>query len=482
MSNFSKMALSRRTALKLAGAAAVSAGWGTPTRADAARQLDIVSRVLDVKGKPAKVFGIVNDLGKPGLDLQFGTAFDVMLRNGIAEETIIHWHGLNPPANLDGVALGATSFLKPGEQRPYVFDLPKTGTHWMHSHRGLQEQHLLAAPLIVRETKEPLFDEQEHVVIVHDFTFRDPREILEELKSGGGAHAEHAMKGMDMSKMPGMKMDGMKMGAMGNDVTFDAMLANDRTLDDPELVQAEKGGRFRLRIINACAASNLWIDLGTIEGELIAVDGNAVYPVKGSKFPLGVAQRADIRLALPMGSGAFPVLFQSEGATLRAGLFLKTADGAVTKVADQGEAGDAIDFSFEARLKAVGVQPDEPVIRTEMLMLGGGGADYVWTLNGKSTMHDALFSVREGERIDLVMHNMTSMSHPMHLHGHYFKVVDINGVTVDGALRDTILVPPGNRVTVRFDADNPGTWPLHCHHLYHMNAGMMGAINYVSAA
>jgi FtsP/CotA-like multicopper oxidase with cupredoxin domain len=68
------------------------------------------------------------------------------------------------------------------------------------------------------------------------------------------------------------------------------------------------------------------------------------------------------------------------------------------------------------------------------------------------------------------------------MHGHYFKVVALNDRRIDGALRDTVLVPPGESVTIRFDADNPGNWAFHCHHLYHMNSGMMGAIRYSSAA
>jgi FtsP/CotA-like multicopper oxidase with cupredoxin domain len=70
----------------------------------------------------------------------------------------------------------------------------------------------------------------------------------------------------------------------------------------------------------------------------------------------------------------------------------------------------------------------------------------------------------------------------MHLHGHYFKVVAIDGQRIRGAIRDTVLVPPGSAVTIMFDALNPGTWAFHCHHLYHMNAGMMGTIAYSSAA
>ena len=115
-------------------------------------------------------------------------------------------------------------------------------------------------------------------------------------------------------------------------------------------------------------------------------------------------------------------------------------------------------------------------------MLTGGGADYVWGLNGKSMMHDTMFTVRQGERIAVMMHNMTGMAHPMHLHGHYFKVVAIGNTRIDGAIRDSVLVPPGETVTVTFDADNPGTWAFHCHHAYHMNAGMMGTITYSSAA
>lgn len=66
----------------------------------------------------------------------------------------------------------------------------------------------------------------------------------------------------------------------------------------------------------------------------------------------------------------------------------------------------------------------------------------------------------------------------MHLHGHHFQVVDINGTKLSGALRDTVHIPPMASVTIAFDADNPGRWPLHCHHLYHMAAGMMSFVAY----
>jgi FtsP/CotA-like multicopper oxidase with cupredoxin domain len=68
---------------------------------------------------------------------------------------------------------------------------------------------------------------------------------------------------------------------------------------------------------------------------------------------------------------------------------------------------------------------------------------------------------------------MSMMAHPMHLHGHDFQVVAINGRRFSGALRDTVLVPPMQTLTIAFDAGKPGHWPFHCHHLYHMVSGMM---------
>jgi FtsP/CotA-like multicopper oxidase with cupredoxin domain len=448
------------------------------------------SRVLEVKGKAAKVYGLTVNGSSSGLYTRFGKDFAANVVNQIDADTLIHWHGLTPPSGQDGVPGLSGPMLAPGESRQFSFKNRRTGTHWMHSHVGLQEQNLLAAPLIVAEDGEALVDEQEHVVMLHDFTFRDPSEILAELQGGGGAHAMHGAAAADPHAGHKTKTDphaGHNMQAVEgmphlNDVVFDAILANDRTLTDPEIVSAEKGGRFRLRIINGAAASNMWIDLGELEGQLIAVDGNSIRPISGKRFPIAVAQRADVRLSLPSGSGAWPILFRVEGSDMRAGIVLKAGDGAINKVSEKGEAAPPLDLSLEPRLVSIAELPDNPVARTEVIMLTGGDNGYNWGFNGTPMMHETLFRVREGERYEIVMHNMTNMPHPMHLHGHYFKVVEIDGKRFNGALRDTVLVPTGSRVSIQFDADNPGTWAFHCHHLYHMNSGMMAAVSYADAA
>jgi FtsP/CotA-like multicopper oxidase with cupredoxin domain len=471
--------MDRRRFLALSGSTLVapSAFSNSPS----SQSIVIDSRTLDVNGKAAKVYGITVDGKTGGLFTRYGPDFAARVTNQTEQPTLMHWHGLIPPMVQDGVA-GPS--IAPGETCDFNFPNTRTGTHWMHSHMGLQEQQLLATPLIVAEAGASLVDEQEHVVMLHDFTFRDPQEILAELQGGGGLHAGHAMPSANTADPHA----GHNMAAetpamtMASDIAFDAMLANDRTLNDPEIVKAEKAGRFRLRIINGAAASNIWIELGALQGELIAVDGNSIRPLRGNRFPLAIAQRADVRLALPAGAGHYPIFFTVEGSTMRSGIVLQAGDATITKYSDRGDSAALLDLSLEPYLRSIAELPDNPVSRTDIVMLTGGDAGYNWGFNGKTMMHDTLLTVRQGERYEMIMHNMTTMSHPMHLHGHYFRVVDVNGQRFKGAIRDVILVPPGDRVTIQFDADNPGSWAFHCHHLYHMNSGMMASLTYSSAA
>jgi FtsP/CotA-like multicopper oxidase with cupredoxin domain len=107
-------------------------------------------------------------------------------------------------------------------------------------------------------------------------------------------------------------------------------------------------------------------------------------------------------------------------------------------------------------------------------------AGYAWSINGVSWSKDvAPLPVAKGERVEMAMINRTPMPHPMHLHGHEAQVVEIDGRRFAGAVRDTVLVPPGRRVVFAFDANNPGLWAFHCHLLYHLEAGMFTTFRYV---
>ena len=106
-------------------------------------------------------------------------------------------------------------------------------------------------------------------------------------------------------------------------------------------------------------------------------------------------------------------------------------------------------------------------------------ATYLWSLNGVTAENHTPLEIAEGERVEIVFRNKTMMSHPMHLHGHAFQVVEIDGQRFSGARRDTIQVPGnGAQVTIAFEADNPGNWAMHCHNLYHAKAGMLTTLRY----
>jgi FtsP/CotA-like multicopper oxidase with cupredoxin domain len=275
--------------------------------------------------------------------------------------------------------------------------------------------------------------------------------------------------------MAGMEMD-------LNDVEFDAYLANDRTLADPDVVRVAPGGRLRLRIINAAASTNFWLGLGGLEGSLIAVDGLPVEPVAGKRFPIAIAQRLDIRLTLPAGQGAYPIMAHREGDTARTGIVLATPAAQVKHLADRAEhMAPALGLDLERRLAASRPLAPKPADRTHRVDLTGSMMGYAWGLNGVAYGEHAPLELRAGERVEIAFNNRTMMAHPMHMHGVPFQVVEIDGERFSGALRDTVLVPPhGGRVTVAFDATNAGNWVMHCHNLYHMAAGMMTTLTYVA--
>jgi FtsP/CotA-like multicopper oxidase with cupredoxin domain len=502
--------ISRRGFLATSAAATVAPLLpGSALSQVAALSLTAGTRTIDIDGRAATVYGLTNQSGGSGLVLDPGQRFRVDLTNTLDIETIIHWHGQMPPNVQDGVPDLPMPKLATGETRSYDY-APQPGTHWMHSHIPVQEMQLLAAPLIVRTAEEAAADRQEVVMFLHDFSFTPPEEVLEQI-TGGIAHGmdhsapmrmgdmadmDHSamegmgdMAGMDHSAMEGMGdmagMDHSAMEGMGdmagmvmdlNDFDFDAYLVNDRTLSDPEVIQVEPGGRVRLRIINASAATTYWIDTGAVGGTLVAVDGHPIQPKAGGRFGIAMAQRLDIDIDLPPGQGAFPVLALREGARERTGLILATPGATVPRLSgmsDMDSPAFDIDLAQEMSLRAAMPLPVTPATRFEMIMLNGAMQPYLWTINGRSWEDRVPITATSGDRIELMFHNMSMMGHPMHLHGHAFQVVEVNGQRFSGAVRDTVYVPPMAMVTIAVDPGEAARWMLHCHHMPHLSTGMM---------
>jgi FtsP/CotA-like multicopper oxidase with cupredoxin domain len=451
--------------------------------------LRIARRGIEVNGKPASVLGIRQPDGTFGIRTQVDKRFRVHLENTLNEPSLIHWHGLTPPWQQDGVPGVSGPPIPPGGSADYDFPLRFGGTFWMHSHQGLQEQLLLAAPLIIRDQRDRP-DQQEVIVMLADFSFTPPDQIFAGLKKGGsmspGAMTGAAPAPAKAKGKAGGTMAGMTMGAMAakpdlNDVKYDAFLANDRTLGDPEVVKVEPGGRVLLRIINSSSMSAFHVDLGPLDGELIAVDGFRIAPVVARRFPIAVAQRLDIRLAIPRAPAAYPVLAVLEGESRQTGVILQAGGAPIARIPDNAStASPALTLDLERRLRAAGPLKPRKADRVHTLNLTGEMAGYVWSINNVAWNKDVPpLPLAAGERVELIFVNKTPMPHPMHLHGHEFQVVEIDGKRFSGAVRDTVLVPPGRRVVVAFDANNPGLWAIHCHLLYHLDAGMFTTLGYV---
>lgn len=418
--------------------------------------LSVVEKKIRVNGKEAAVFAIEQP---DGLRFEKGQPFDVRLKNTLDVPTSVHWHGLILPNSQDGVAFITQYPIYPDQSYQYTFPLLQSGTFWMHSHYGLQEQRLLSAPLIISDPEDISIADQEVVVFLTDFSFEAPSAIFQKLRTE---------KKMQMGSKPDLA-----------DVNYDAYLTNNRTLQNPEIVEVKAGSKVRLRIINGASATNFFIELGAIKGEAIAVDGNRIQPVSGSTFELADAQRIDLLVKIPESGGVFPILAQAEGTDKQTGLVLAVKDAKIPELSEKASKTSlALTNAQEKLFRALQPLPPKKADKQLIVELGGNMATYEWTINGQAWPESTPLIVEKGQRVEMTFKNTTSMSHPMHFHGHVFQVKAINGNPFEGAMRDTVLVTPKSTLTVEFDANNPGVWPLHCHLLYHLEAGMFTVVRY----
>ena len=435
--------------------------------------LNVVREPIVVNGKKSMVYNIVQPNGKQGYEGIKGQDFNTTVVNKTNVPIVIHWHGLVDPNDQDGVPYVTQLPIPPGKEQQYRYPLVQSGTYWMHSHEKFQEQELMAAPFIIKDPTEKIAD-QEVVVMFQDFTFRNPEEVYAELRK------KLPMNMGSTPKQPPMNMQ-MKKPLDLNDVKFDAYLTNRRTLQNPEIVRVKPRQVVRLRLINAAASTNFWVDTGKLTGTVIAIDGANTKPLKGNKFELGLANRLDVLVTIPDVEGAYPILAQPEGTTSQTGLILATPGATIPTVSESTtKLAPPLDNSQELKLKAVNPLPKRPVNKVVTYTLEGDMKTYTWTINNQIWPKITPSMINKGQRIEMIFINNTGMTHPMHFHGHVFQLTSINGKTLaDGPLHDSILVLPNSTMKIQFDADNPGIWLMHCHILYHAKGGMDTTANYV---
>jgi FtsP/CotA-like multicopper oxidase with cupredoxin domain len=486
--------------------------------------LDVTETTLSPAGKPVRALTLNGSVPGPTLRFREGDVARIHVNNRLAnEETSTHWHGLLLPNLEDGVPYVTTPPIRAGESRTFEFLLKHTGTYWYHSHTGLQEQRGVYGSIVIEpktgtpaRTDIPHIDREE-VVVLSDWTNENPNDVMRTLLRGSDWYA--IRKGTAQSLVGAIQAGNLKdylnreksrLPPMDvSDVAYDAFLMNGKPR---QRLAAKPGETIRLRVINAAASTYFYLNSAAGPLTIIAADGIDVAPIHQKRLLIGMAETYDVLVTVPE-SGAWEVrataqdnsghasLFVGEGAENAAPapgpLNAYSMNVALAAVLDQlddsGELTDAEALAAESdrplppykRLKATvpTTLPADAPVREVTLKLTGDMMRYLWSINGKAIDEQSTIPVKKGEVLRLVLVNNTMMHHPMHLHGHFFRLLMPDAVDPKFApLKHTVDVPPMSRRVIEFYADEDRDWLFHCHLLYHMMAGMARVFSYPAGA
>lgn len=424
--------------------------------------------------------------------------------------TSIHWHGIALRNDMDGVPPATQTAVRAGSTFTYRFLADAPGTYFFHPHVRVQLDRGLYAPLIVEDPKETLAYDDEWVVLLDDWidgVTGTPDEVFAELRQGmggmdmGESTGSSDMEGHDMGDMGGMDMGGdsaspaastsssggmsmrfMLMGAESDllggdagDVKYPHHLINGRVAADPDVYTGKPGRKVRLRIINAGGDTAYRVALGGHKLTITHTDGFPVRHQEVDALLVGMGERYDVLVTL--GDGVFPLVALAEGKNANGLALVRTGSGSKPPATVRPKeldgmimAASQLRTADDARLESVKTDA------THQIKLTGGMDKYNWAINGRPfDMKDPEASpivIEEGQRVRFDFFNDTDMWHPMHLHGHTYQLGAL------GPRKDTAIVLPKKKLSVFFDADNPGQWMLHCHNAYHGEAGMMANVAY----
>ena len=492
MSNFLAPTLTRRNLLAgMAGTVAtallpVRHGLaGAPVVRDfALRAAPGRSPLLPAPRDPTPVWRYNDAVPGPEIRVRQGERLRIAVENRLEEETTVHWHGVRTPNAMDGVPHLTQPPIAPGETFLYEFDAVDAGTFWYHPHQRSFEQvgRGLYGPLIVEEA-EPLRVDRDVTWVLDDWRLGEDAAIVDDF---GGRH------------------DMMHAGRIGNVVTINGRVARDFAV--------RRGERIRLRLINAANARIFALDFADHAPLVVALDGQPVtpHPPAGGRVVLGPAMRADLVLDCtgPVGSRATVVDRYYDGleyglvelaygaeplrdaapewpVALAANPLAEPDIGAAIRhevVFSGGMMGRMVMEEMAGRMG--GDRPGGGMMGGMMgrmrSMMGMMHGDGIWLINGvaaKGPVLEPMLTLDRGRSHVLAMTNATAWPHPIHLHGHSFRVISRNGEpTRHREWQDTVLMAPREIVEIALVADNPGDWMFHCHIFEHQMSGMMGVV------
>ncbi len=521
--------------------------------------LYIRDTMVNITGKSKRAIAVNGQIPMPTLTFTEGDTAEIYVHNELNEETSLHWHGLFLPNQYDGVPNLTQMPIKPHTTHLYTFPIIQHGTHWYHSHAGLQEQIGMYGMFVMNKREE--WDIPTIPLILSEWTDMNPKEVHRSLhaatdwfaiqKGSTQSYAEAIKKGQFKTKLTN---EWKRMNAMDlSDVYYDKFLLNGKN----QMVQPQfkAGDKVRLRIANGGASDYFWLSYAGGKITVVASDGNDVVPVEVDRLIIAASETYDVVVTIPENK-SYEFLVTPEDRTKYASLWLGSGERiAATKmerpkyfegmkmmnamidmkgnlvemegmkmgnqVMDmntvmypeitgeenttkkmknnaapmpnntmqmpqnnsmpgmhmKAEASDMVTLNYGMlQSPTISILSKNAPVRELSFTLTGNMNRYVWSLDNKVISESDKILIRKGENVRIVLYNNSMMRHPMHLHGHDFRL--LNGQGDYAPMKNVIDIMPMERDTIEFNANVYGDWFFHCHILYHMMSGMGRVFTY----
>jgi CopA family copper-resistance protein len=521
--------------------------------------LYVEDTVVNFSGKERRAIAVNGQIPMPTLTFTEGDTAEIYVHNELDEETSLHWHGLFLPNKEDGVPNLTQMPIKPHTTHVYKFPIVQHGTHWYHSHSGLQEQLGMYGNFVMnKRSDDPGFrkgiDDLPTVpLVLSEWTDYDPDNIHRMLHNASDwfaikkgttqSYAEAIRAGHFKTKLTN---EWKRMNAMDvSDVYYDKFLINGK--NESQLTQFKKGDKVRLRISNGGASSNFWLTYAGGKITVVASDGNDVEPVEVDRLLIAVSETYDVIVTIPeniayeflvtpedrtkstslyLGNGIkqlaspLPKLKYFEGMKMMNGMMKMNGDlddmgmhmslnqmdmnvvmypeitGEIEEKEtkrkqtteenhsehsanqyNSNELSELVTLNYTMLKSPITTSlPIEVPTKELRFELTGNMNRYVWSLDNKVVSEADKILIKKGENVRIILFNNSMMRHPMHLHGHDFRL--LNGHGINAPLKNIIDIMPMEIDTLEFNANEYGDWFFHCHILYHMMSGMGRVFTY----
>lgn len=512
--------------------------------------LTVTDTIVNFSGKDKRAIAVNGQIPMPTLTFTEGDIAEIVVHNKLKESTSLHWHGLFLPNKEDGVPYLTQMPIEPNETFTYRFPIIQSGTHWYHSHSGLQEQIGMYGSLVLLKKKnDPTFrkgiDDLPAVpIILSEWTDLKPENVHRMLHNANDWSA--IKKGTVQSYSEAIKAGHFKT-KLGNewkrmlamdvsDVYYDKFLINGK--NESQLSQFKAGEKVRLRISNGGASSYFWLNYAGGKMTVVANDGNDVEPLEVDRLIIGVSETYDVVVTIPNDGIAYEFLATPEDRTKSASIYLGNGkiqlksrmpklkyfegmkmmndmmnmDGSMDDMGmdmslqkmdmntvmypeitgnpkvKMDDKMDHSNHSINANQDIVTLNygmlkapqpttlPKDAPVRELRFELTGNMNRYVWSMDNKVLSETDKILIKKGENVRITLYNGSMMRHPMHLHGHDFRV--LNGQGEFAPLKNVLDIMPMETDTIEFLANAEGDWFFHCHILYHMMAGMNRVFSY----